>query len=146
MAKSMEAELPDDVRCRTLVSVSKRSFKRAVDRNRIKRLMREAWRLHKHTAYAAFQKHEKQRAMVEQLLDKAKEVMGDRLGDETYTFARLVQVIANEVDCFEDSKRYGNLSVGVGTYGTVSMGDDYGDYFVDGHLNIQNHVKGDWQE
>ena len=84
-------------------------------------------------------------AMVEQLLAKAKEVMGDRLGDETYTFARLVQVIANEVDCFEDSKRYGNLSVGVGTYGTVSMGDDYGDYIVDGHLNIKNHIKGGYQ-
>ena len=83
---------------------------------------------------------------IEVALDKAKEVMGDRLGDETYTFARLVQVIANEVDCFEDSRRYGNLSVGVGTYGTVSIGDDYGDYFVDGSLNIKNHIKGRYQE
>ncbi len=40
----------DDSQFKTGVSVSKRNFKNAVDRNRIKRLLREAYRLNK-TAY-----------------------------------------------------------------------------------------------
>ena len=63
-ARATPAELPHDVPFQAAFSVGKRRFRRAVDRNRIKRLMREAWRLHKHTAYAALQKHEKQRALV----------------------------------------------------------------------------------
>jgi len=42
-----------------LISVPKRSFKRAVDRNRIKRLIREGYRLHKHELLESLQSQNK---------------------------------------------------------------------------------------
>ena len=41
------AQVADDVPVQVLVSVSKRHFKHAVDRNRVKRQIREAYRHHK---------------------------------------------------------------------------------------------------
>ena len=43
------ARVADDVPIQVLVSVSKRHFKHAVDRNRVKRQIREAYRHHKQT-------------------------------------------------------------------------------------------------
>jgi ribonuclease P protein component len=47
----IQTSFNDDTAVKTGVSVSKRNFKKAVDRNRIKRLLRESYRLHKTTYF-----------------------------------------------------------------------------------------------
>jgi len=52
-------EQAEDSTCQVAVSVPKRNFKRAVDRNRIKRQIREAYRLQKLNFTATLNKSEK---------------------------------------------------------------------------------------
>jgi ribonuclease P protein component len=47
----MNHDLPEKFPAQVLLSVSKKKFKRAVDRNRIKRIMREAYRKNKQFFY-----------------------------------------------------------------------------------------------
>jgi len=61
---------------------------------------------------------------VEQFLAEARELMGDRLGDESYARARLMQVIGNNIE--------GNLSFGVGLCECLDCDNyDNGTYVVD---------------
>jgi len=45
----------DDILVKTGVSVPKRNFKKAVDRNKIKRLLREGYRLNKHIIHKSLE-------------------------------------------------------------------------------------------
>ncbi len=80
----VEGEAP--VRASMLVSVAKKKCKRAVQRNQIKRQVREAYRLRKHT-------------LIESLEEKDKQVRIAFLyvGSEEYTFREMDKAMAKAI-------------------------------------------------
>lgn len=87
----VESELPTKYPVQVLMGVSKRNFKKAVDRNRIKRLMREAYRRNKHILYNHLAEAEKQVALM--LIYVGKEMPESRLIEDKIivTLQRLVE-------------------------------------------------------
>jgi ribonuclease P protein component len=77
------------VACQVAVTVSKRNFKRAHDRNRYKRLLREAYRLHKATLHELLTARGEQCALM--LIFTAKEVQ------DFATVARKMQVVLKKM-------------------------------------------------
>lgn len=71
-----------------LISVSKRNFKRAVDRNRIKRLIREAYRLQKNDLVALFPQKPSSIAI---LYTAKEEIQLEELKKKLYLIIKLTQ-------------------------------------------------------
>jgi len=60
----LETELDSDFPAQFALSVPKRAFPKAAHRNRIRRQIREAYRLNKHSLYEVLQDHNKQYAIM----------------------------------------------------------------------------------
>lgn len=68
----LKTELPAKVPAQVLISVGKKRFKKAVERNKIKRQLREIYRLHKNRLYEVLEPEKEQLALL--LLFSGKEI------------------------------------------------------------------------
>ena len=93
LARYTDTTFESDHPFQVATTVSKRRFRKAVSRNRIKRLMREAWRLEKHRLEKDWKKEGPQKALV--LI---------YVGSEIPTFEKCADTIKKIVDVLMDKK------------------------------------------
>ena len=80
--------------CRVVFSVPKRNFKKAVDRNLIKRRMREGYRNHKHLLYEHLVK--KQKSLHIYLIYTSKQIIS--FGELKENIVQTLELLANRVN------------------------------------------------
>ena len=93
LARYTDTTFESDHPFQVATTVSKRRFRKAVSRNRIKRLMREAWRLEKHRLEKDWKKGGPKKALV--LI---------YVGSEIPTFEKCADTIKKIVDVLMDKK------------------------------------------
>lgn len=77
----------EEVPVRCLVSASKKRFKHAVDRNHLKRQMREAYRLNKHSLFSFLEKNG-------QHLHLAIHFVGDKIESSAFMQKKMIQLLS----------------------------------------------------
>lgn len=84
-----------DAPAKTLMSVSKRHFKRAVKRNRVKRQLREAYRLNKHILHEAIEASESGKAYALAFVWQSDELYATK--DVEASMKRLLMRLADKI-------------------------------------------------
>jgi ribonuclease P protein component len=98
----LPARLPSDFPAQVMFTVGKRNFKRAHDRNRIKRLMREGYRKQKHIVYKPLRERNLQCALMIIFT-------GRTLPNAAYVHGKISELLKRFVDIIPQIPEHANI-------------------------------------